>query len=175
MSMPKSSLNLRRESPMDTTVIREVETAAFGRPGEAALVDALRAVGKLALSGVAETSGRIIGHIAFSPIRIEGGPESFDALALAPVAVHPDWQRKGVGSALIRWSLDECRRDGRSLVIVVGHPEYYPRFDFVPAMPLGIRCPFEVPSEVFMLLELHPGALASRTGIVRYRPEFAAL
>ncbi len=170
-----SSLNLRRELATDVSDIREVETAAFGRPGEATLVDALRAAGALVLSGVAEAGGKIVGHVAFSPVRIEEGHEDFDALALAPVAVHPDWQRKGVGSALIRWSLDECARDGHSLAIVVGHPKYYPRFGFVPAMPLGVRCPFPVPSEVFMLLELRLGALAGRAGTVRYRPEFATL
>ena len=170
-----SSLTLRCELPADIVAIREVERAAFGQPNEAALVDALRAAGALMISGVAEIGGNIVGHIAFSPIRIEGGLENFDAIALAPIAVHPDWQREGVGSALIRWSLDECARAGHSLVIVLGHPEYYPRFGFVPAMPLGVRCPFEVSSEVFMLLELRPGALAGRTGTVRYRPEFAAL
>jgi len=95
-------------------------------------------------------------------------------MALAPVSVRPEWQRKGIGSALIRWSLDECRRDGHELVIVLGHPDYYPRFGFVTAMPLGVRCPFEVPSEAFMLLELRQGALAGRNGTVRYRAEFAA-
>ena len=175
MQTPMGSLNLRRELPADIAAIREVETTAFGQPNEAALVDALRKARALTLSGVAEFSGKIVGHIAFSSVEVEGGRETFDALALAPVAVHPDWQRKGIGSALIRWSLDECAQDGHSLVIVVGHHEYYPRFGFVPAMPLGIRCPFEVPSEVFMLLELRPGALAGRTGTVRYRPEFDGL
>ena len=170
-----NSVTLRRELSTDIAAVREVETAAFGRPGEAALVDSLRAAGALMLSGIAEIGGEIVGHIAFSPVRIEGGPEIFEALALAPVAIHPNWQRKGVGSALIRWSLDECRRVGHELVIVLGHHQFYPRFGFVPAMPLGVRCPFEVPSEAFMLLELCPGALAGRTGMVRYRPEFEAL
>jgi putative acetyltransferase len=170
-----SALNLRREMPADIAAVREVETAAFGQPNEAALVDALRGAAALILSGVAEIGGKIVGHIAFSPVGIEGGQGNFHALALAPVAVHPDWQRKGIGSALINWSLAECRRDGHSLVIVLGHPDYYPRFGFVQAMPLGIRCPFEVSSEAFMLLELFPGALAGRSGAVRYRPEFASL
>ena len=175
MKRPMNSLTLRRELPKDIAAVREVETAAFGRPGEATLVEALRAAGALMLSGVVEIGGDIVGHIAFSPARIEGGPEIFDALALAPVAVHLNWQRTGVGSALIRWSLDECRRAGHELVIVLGHHEFYPRFGFVPAMPLSVRCPFEVPSEAFMLLELCPGALAGRNAMVRYRPEFASL
>lgn len=154
-----SSLDFRRELPADLAATREVEAAAFARPGEAALVDALRAAGALLLSGVAEVGGKIVGHIAFSPVNIDGDSENFDAIALAPVAVHPAWQRNGVGSALIRWSLDACRRAGHELVIVLGHSEYYPRFGFVPAMPLGVRCPFEVPSEAFRLLELCPDAL----------------
>lgn len=149
-----------------------VETAAFGRINEARLVDSLRSAGALTFSAVAEAESKVVGHAAFSPVKIEGERGSFEALALAPVAVLPTWQRKGVGSALLKWSLDECRRLGHKLVIVVGHPEYYPRFGFVPATPGGIRCPFDVPSEAFMLLELQPGALAGRTGTIRYRPEF---
>jgi putative acetyltransferase len=135
-------------------------------------VDALRAAGGLSISAVAEEDGRVVGHIAFSPVSIENSRESFPALALAPMAVHPEWQRQGIGSALVRWSLDECRREGHQLVIVLGHAEYYPRFGFVPARPLGILCPFDVPDEVFRLLELQPGALGARTGKVSYRPEF---
>jgi putative acetyltransferase len=129
-------MNLRREEPTDIAGIRDVETAAFGRTGEATLVDSLRAAEALILSGVAEAEGRIVAHIAFSPLSIEGERGSFEAIALAPMAVHPQWQRKGIGSALIRWSLDECRRDGHELVIVVGHPDYFPRFGFIPALPL---------------------------------------
>ena len=167
-----NTITLRRELPADITAIREVETAAFGRPAEAGLVDALRAADALILSGVAAVDGKVVGHIAFSAVTIENEQKRFGAIALAPVAVHPDWQRKGVGSALIRWSLGECARDGHELVIVVGHSNYYPRFGFVPAMPLGIHCPFDVTSEAFMLLELRPGALAGRSGTVRYRSEF---
>jgi len=149
-----------------------VETAAFGRPNEAQLVDALRAADTLTLSAVAEVKGQIVGHVAYSPVKLGDDRSRFDALALAPMAVFPQWQRRGIGTVLLRWSLDECRRGGHRLVIVVGLPEYYPRFGFVRATPLGLRCPFEVPNEAFMLLELQPGALAGRKGIVRFRPEF---
>lgn len=145
--LPPASVLYRRESPEDIAAVRAVETAAFSRPNEAALVDGLRAAGALKLSAIAELDGRIVGHVAYSPIFIESASGSADALALAPMAVHPDWQRKGLGSALVRWSLNECRSDGHELVIVVGHPEYYPRFGFLPAMPLGVSCPFDVPSE----------------------------
>jgi putative acetyltransferase len=162
--MSNLSVCCRHELPSDLEVIRAVESAAFGR-----------AAGALAVSALAEVDGKIVGHVAFSPVRIEDDQESLDALALAPMAMLPKWQQKGIGSALLRWSLDECRRGGHKLVIVLGHPKYYPRFGFIPAMPFGVRCPFEVPSEAFMLLELRPGALAGREGTVRYRPEFASL
>ena len=158
MSAP-DCYKLRRETTTDLGAIREVETAAFGRPGEAALVDALRAAGALVLSGVAEVGQEVVGHIAFSPITIENEGRSFEAIALAPLAVSPDWQRKGVGSALVRWSLHECRRDGHELVIALGHPEYYPRFGFVPAGSRGLTVRWEVPPAAFMVLELSPGAL----------------
>lgn len=167
------ALVCRRELPDDLPAIHAVETAAFGQANEARLVDKLREAGALTLSAVAVLAGRIVGHIAYSPVTIESGRESFPALALAPMAVSPDCQRTGIGSALIEWSLDECRHGGHELVIVLGHPEYYPRFGFVPAMPLGVRCPFTVPREAFLLLELQPRALGGRCGTVCYHPEFA--
>lgn len=165
----------RCELPADREAIHLVETAAFGRAGEALLVDALRAGGALSFSAVAEVDDKIVGHVALSPIQIEAEHGKFEALALAPMAVLPEWQRKGIGSALLWWSLDECRQAGHKLVIVVGHPQYYPRSGFVPALPLGIRCPSEVPNNALMLLELQPGALAGHKGMVRYRPEFDSL
>jgi putative acetyltransferase len=168
-----AGLCCRREAPDDLPAIRDVIAAAFGRTNEAALVDALRTAGTLSLSGVAELDGRITGHIAYTPVQIHGEGESAPALALAPMAVHPNCQRHGVGTALIEWSLAECRRDGHELVIVLGHANFYSRFGFVPARPQGIRCPFEVPDEVFRVRELKPGALGGRRGTVRYPPEFA--
>lgn len=175
MKLSPGELVCRRELATDLPAIRAVETAAFGRPNEANLVDALPAGGGLTLSAVAEYASRIVGHIAYNPVVIEGDRENFEALALAPMAVHPVWQRQGIGSALIHWSLEECRRHGHELVIVLGHPEYYPRFGFVPALTLGVGCPYEVTAEAFRLLELQPGSLRGRRGMVRYRPEFAGL
>jgi len=91
------------------------------------------------------------------------------------MAVRPELQRLGVGSALVRVGLEECRRRGYSVVVVVGHPEYYPRFGFVPADTRGLQHEQPVPREAFMLLELETGALDSRAGTVRYRPEFTAV
>lgn len=163
---------IRKETAEDIPSIRAVVQAAFGAAGEADLVDGLRRSGALTLSAVANIGSRIVGHVAFSPVTIGGSPL---ALALAPVAVAPDCQRQGIGSALIRWSLEECRRLGHGVVIVVGEPAYYPRFGFTTASSFGIQCPFPVPPEVVMVLELSPGAASGCRGMVRYRPEFDAV
>ena len=113
-----------------------------------------------------------MGHILFSPVTIESKGTSFEAIALAPMAVLPAYQRKGIGSQLVRAGFEECRRLGHEIIVVLGHPDYYPRFGFVPAKQKGIDCEFEVPEEAWMILELREGALAGRRGIVRFQPEF---
>jgi putative acetyltransferase len=91
------------------------------------------------------------------------------------MAVRPALQRRGIGSALVREGLARCRAAGHRIAVVLGHPEYYPRFGFSPGAPRGIRSTWEVPDDVFMVLELVPGALDGVAGIVHYRPEFAEL
>ena len=88
------------------------------------------------------------------------------------MAILPKHQRKGIGSRLVRAGLEECRHLGHEVVVLVGHPDYYPRFGFVPARPKGLECEFEVPDEAWMLLELQQGALAGKTGTVTFQPEF---
>jgi putative acetyltransferase len=153
------SLNptIRKESTEDISGIRTVVQGAFGRPGEADLVDALRRAGALVLSVVATLDHSIVGHVAFNPVTIHAQDSVSSALALAPVAVTPGFQRRGIGSALILWSLDECLRMGHRVVIVLGEAAYYGRFGFMPASPFGIKCPFPAPPEAFMVLELSPG------------------
>ncbi len=169
------SVLVRPESPPDAAAIHEVNVAAFGGPAEAGLVDALLAADALTISLVAELEGRVVGHIAFSPVQIAGERGVTNALALAPLAVLPGQQRKGIGSLLTEAGLMEARRLGWELVIVLGHPEYYPRFGFVPAKPHGILSPYEVPDEAFMVLELRPDALPKHHGMVIYHEAFASL
>lgn len=138
-------------------------------------MDALRAGGGLTLSLVATMDERVVGHLAFSPVSIAGRASEPAVLALAPVAVHPDQQKQGIGIALIEAGLAEVRWRGHPGVIVLGHPEYYPRFGFTRASQFGIECPFPVPDDAFLALELRAGALAGQRGVVGYRPEFAAL
>ena len=163
---------IRREIPEDIEAIRHVNEEAFGGKEEADIVDALRQRGTTVLSLVATDEGRVIGHILFSPVIIESESSSFGAVALAPMSVLPEYQRKGIGSELVRAGLDECRALGHELVVLVGHADYYPRFGFVPARERGIECEFEVPDEAWMLLELREGALGGRKGTVKFQTEF---
>ena len=164
---------MRPERPEEQVAIRGVNTLAFGRPNEADLVDTLRERGQPLVSLVAEEDGRIVGHIFFSPVIIESDTQAFPAFGLAPMAVLPERQRRGIGSQLVRRGLEECLRIGQPVVVVLGHPTYYPRFGFVPASRKGLYCEYAVPDEAFMVAELLPGILQGRTGVVKYLPEFA--
>lgn len=166
---------VRAESEEDRPAIREINERAFGRAGEADLVEALRASARPYISLVAVYEGRTVGHILFSPVSIvtdTSAGAARGALALGPMAVLPEFQNRGVGSELVRRGLDECRRLGHEAVVVVGHPEFYPRFGFVPARAKGLECEYPVPDEVFMAAELREGALDGLKGVVKYRPEF---
>jgi putative acetyltransferase len=116
-----------------------------------------------------------VGHILFTPVKIQSADSSFEALGLGPMAVLPHYQRKGIGSRLVQAGLEECRRAGHEIVVVLGYPEYYPRFGFLSAKRFGIRYEEEVPEEAFMLVDLRKGALAGRSGIVSYQPEFGSV
>ena len=163
-------IHIRPEKPEDRAAIYAVVLAAFGRPEEAQLVDALRDGGHFdpRLSLVCQRDGQIIGHILLSRITIGSAP----ALALAPLAVTPTYQRQGYGSALLEAALQAARELGHQAVVVLGHPDFYPRFGFVPAADRGITAPFEVPREAFLVRELLPGALEGVSGIVTYPAPF---
>lgn len=170
-----SSLTFAEEQLADIDAVDRLITAAFGRPAEAQLVQNLRHNGALALSAVARLAGRPTAHVGFSPLKIAGHTTSPPVLALAPVSVAPDHQRRGHGSALIRWSLDRLKARSCPAVIVLGEPAFYSRFGFRPASDFRIECPYDVPGEYFMALELQDGGLGSMAGLVEYRPEFAAV
>jgi putative acetyltransferase len=166
---------VRAETPEDYTAIHEVNVLAFDkRENEARLVETIRQSPGFTpeLSLVAIEDGQVIGHVLFSPIRIETEIGDAAALALAPIAVRPEAQNRGIGSQLIRHGLDECRRLGHRIVVLIGHSNYYPRFGFSPARAMGLEAPFPIPDDVFMALELVPGALKGVKGTVRYPPAF---
>jgi len=168
-------IHVRPERPGDIDAIHAITAQAFGRPAEAHLVDALRDQGLLALSLVAADAEALVGHVAFSPVDIVGPEREWAAAGLAPVAVRPDRQRRGIGDRLIREGFLRLREAGVGIVVVVGHPDYYPRFGFVPASRHGITFPAPVPDEAFRVRELRVDALAGVGGEVRYAPPFDAL
>jgi putative acetyltransferase len=167
--------SIRAESSEDHAAIRRVIELAFGQSSEADLVDALRTDARPHISLVAERDGEVVGHIFFSPVSIESSEGSFTAMGLAPMAVLPDYQNKGIGSELVRAGLRECQRIGHEVIVVLGHSHYYPRFGFIPASKKGIRSEYDVPDDVFMVAELTPGALGGRKGLVKYHPAFSAV
>lgn len=163
---------IRPELPEDMEAIHLVNNRAFNTPEEAILVDRLRERGKAILSLVAVHADQVVGHILFSPIVIETADQAIPGVGLAPMAVLPEFQNQGIGSRLVRTALDQLRERGHRIAVVLGHPEFYPRFGFVPASRYGIRSEFDVSDEHFMALELEAGALRDCAGLVKYQPEF---
>jgi putative acetyltransferase len=166
-------MDVRTEKLEDVEAVRQVNIAAFGRENEAKLVDKLRGIAST-FSFVAVQSDRIVGHIFFSLVVVEGKcSRNLSVLGLAPVAVLPNYQRQGIGTRMIREGLKECRRSGFGAVVVLGNPDFYSRFGFVPASSKGLGCEYDVPDEAFMVLELESGACQDCSGTVKYRSEFS--
>jgi putative acetyltransferase len=165
---------IRLEEKHDRAAVDRVNVAAFETPAEAKLVDALREHARPVVSVVAEDDGMIIGHIMFSPVELPGHAQR-KIMGLAPMAVAPGNQRQGVGSALVRAGLEKCKQLGFGAVVVLGHAEYYPRFGFVPSTQFGIGCEYDVPEDVFLALELQPGALQGVSGKIKYHPAFSSV
>jgi putative acetyltransferase len=170
-------LTLRTERPSDVPAVAGIHRLAFGGDAEPSLVNALRGTDAFVpeLSIVAEQDGAPVGHLLFTRVTIQAPSGEVPALALAPLAVLPALQRKGVGSALMREGLARARALGHGLVLVLGHPEYYARFGFVRASEHGLRCRWPVPDEVYRVLELRPGALQGVSGEVIYAAPFNAV
>lgn len=164
------NITVREEQPADFDAVYAVNQAGFGRSDEADLVNSLRAEGVVLVSLVGEIDGRIVGHILFSRMAIETEVESIAAVALAPLAVAPEYQGRGIGSELVRHGLRQLRNRGEAIVTVLGHEHYYPRFGFSPEKARLLKSPF--PPEAYMALELLPGALTGIHGQVRYPAAF---
>lgn len=165
-------MRIRPELPTDAAAVRAVNQAAFETNAEADLVEALHEQASPLISLVADDSGSIVGHILFSPAALLSHPE-VKIMGLAPMAVLPALQRRGIGSALVRAGLEACKQVGFAAIVVLGHANYYPRFGFQPASRFALGCEYDVPDDVFMALELEPGILTGKTGTVRYHPAFA--
>jgi putative acetyltransferase len=175
--MEKVETLIRPEEPHDFADVQEILRLAFGRESEAALVEKLRRTRDFipGLSLVAVREGRVVGHILFCLVQIrrpDQASAAVPALALAPLAVHPEFHNQGIGAMLVNEGLKRCRQHGHSLVIVVGPHRYYGRFGFAPARPKGLEAPFPVPDDAFLVAELVPKALHATKGTVRYPPAF---
>ena len=168
-----AEVEIRPERPGDGAAIRRVHAGAFPGPGEADLVDALRAAGDLVgdLCLVAERDGEVVGHVAISRAELDSGVA---VLALAPVGVLPAQQRAGIGSVLMRAVVERAAATDFPLIVLLGHADYYPRFGFEPADPLGVHAPFDVPPENWMAYRL-PAHTPRAPATVRYADAFAAL
>lgn len=166
---------IRHEKPGDERAVRRVNEQAFAGTEEADLVDALRPRGEVLISLVATEDRQVVGHILFTLVTVESCDERWDAVGLGPMAVLPAVQRQGIGSRLVEAGLEECRRAGHDVAVVLGHPEFYPRFGFRPARPWGICWETDVPEDVFMVVELREGALGGRQGVVKFLPQFSGV
>ena len=164
---------VRPEGPEDAGDIRSLNREAFGQATEAAIVDKLRRDCKELLSLVAVEAEQTVGHILFSPVTIEGVGGVITGMGLAPMAVLPSMQRQGVGTRLVESGIEQLTKSGCPFVIVLGHPDYYPRFGFEPASVHHVECQWEgVPDEAFMILWLDKSSAEHGSGVARYRPEF---
>lgn len=174
------NLTIRSEVPQDYESVNTATKAAFLKAehtdgNEHNLVARLRQSISFNpnLSLVAEINTQIVGHILFTPIQIlSDSGIAHPSLALAPVSVSPEFQKIGIGAALIQEGHKIAKEQGYPSVILLGHPAYYPKFGYKPASQWGIHAPFEVPDEAFMALELIEGSLAKVSGTVKYPKEF---
>ena len=164
-------MRIRPESAADRAAVRAVNVAAFGTALEAELVETLRAKGVPLLSLVADVAAGVVGHILFSPVTLEGHSH-LRVMGLGPMAVAPQRQRQGIGSALVAEGLEACKRAGCDAVVVLGHAHFYPRFGFVPAARHALRSEYDVPDDVFMVTELMDGSLRGASGLIRYDEAF---
>lgn len=164
-------IDIRNEKQSDFSAVHALNASAFGSPAEADLVDALRKEANPLVSLVAESDGKITGHILFSPVSLSGHP-GLKIMGLAPMAVLPSQQNRSIGSLLVRAGLQRCRELGCGAVAVLGHAGYYLRFGFLPATGFGIHCEYDVPEEAFMIIELQKGYFRGKSGTIRYHDAF---
>ena len=165
-------MQIRLENEEDIEAVQAVNESAFETSEEARLVAALRKQAQPVISMVAEDDGKIIGHIMFSPVTLEGHYD-LKIMGLAPMSVMPERQRQGIGSALVHEGLEKCKKLGFGAVVVLGHPDYYPRFGFLPTKLFGIKSDYDVPEDVFMVKELQPGYLDDARGTIMYHDVFS--
>lgn len=174
MSGSKKPFLIVNEQPEDQDAIHQVNLTAFKGSGEACLVNQLRMTCPTFVSLVAKMDDQVVGHILFTPVDIIcDGKRVISGMGLAPLAVLPEFQGMGIGSALCEEGLKVMARSGTPFVIVLGHPQYYPRFSFERASNYGVRSSFEgIPDEVFMIRVFDADRMSNVSGVAHYQPEF---
>lgn len=171
------NISIRPELSADIDEIYELNKLVFGQENEARLVDHVRQGPNFIpqLSLVAFSDDNLIGYILFSQITVTNGEFRHHSLGITSMVVHPDYQKRGVGAKLITFGLQQATTLGYTDVLVLGHEYYFPKFGFLPAARWNIRPPFDVPTEVFMAMELIPNALSNVSGIVEFPIEFSVI
>lgn len=164
-------MQIRPEEPADYTAVYDVNASAFDTIAEAKLVNRLRKEAHPIISLVAEENAEIVGYILFSPVKLSTCP-GLKLMGLGPMAVRPGNQGKGFGSALVKAGLEMCKSLGYGAVVVLGHTWFYPRFGFKPSVQYGVQSEYDVPDEVFMVVEIEPGYLRGCSGTIKYHPAF---
>lgn len=167
-------MNVRPEKRMDIPAIYELNVSAFDSSAEANLVNALRSEENDYISLVAENEKEIIGHIMFTPVLLEDYA-SARIMALAPMAVIEDFRGQGVGSKLIYSGIEACGEQKAGAIVVLGHPNYYPKFGFRAASRFELSSEYDVPEEVFMAMEIIPNYLAEKSGVIKYHEIFRSV
>ncbi|MFC1650023.1 GNAT family N-acetyltransferase [Candidatus Latescibacterota bacterium] len=165
-------IDIRPEIPEDHDAVFEINSMAFETDAEAKLVDSVRAEGIALISLVAIFEGRIAGHILFTPVSIDNEHESESLMGIGPVAVLLEFQKRGIGSKLIREGLSVCENNGTSAVFVLGHVEYYPRFGFEPVAQHGLHYKESQYDQYFFVRELIPETLKNLSGSVHFHSLF---
>ena len=166
------SIEIREECHDDIAAVRDLNRQAFGQDQESNIVDVLRANEAALLSLVATVDDRVVGHIMYSPAVVG---DNITGAALGPMAVLPEYQRQRIGSKLIKAGNRKLKDAGCPFIVVVGHADYYPRFGFRPASEHGIKCQWDVPDDVFMLLVLDQAKMEGVSGLAKYRHEFSSV
>ena len=167
-------MNIREEQASDIDKVWKINADAFETEAEANLVNMLRGSGCDFVSLVAEIDNEVVGHILFTPVELSGNAD-LKMMGLAPMAVESQYQKKGIGSKLMKAGLERCQSSGYGAVVVLGHPDYYPKFGFTPSVNFGIKSEYDVPDEVFMVMELVPEYLKNHEGIIKYHEAFGSV
>ena len=164
-----SMMSIRAATPRDREAIRLVEEHAFGQQAEAGLVDAIVAEGDAVVELVAEEEGQVVGHILFSRLYVRGNGKDFAAVALAPLAVEPDFHGTGIGGALVREAHIRLKEAGERLSIVLGDPAYYGRFGYSHDRAAGFESDYQCEA-----LQAQAWGEAPETGRLVYAPAFGS-